>query len=132
MCTAWNGRIFDATQQGANLGIAWEAGHLVGTGVFAMTKGLKESDPAAYELGALFMAWTGFAERNAEISRYISYGPTNLRSQPFLDGPDFVEVLPHLPTSAANSVYAIMEDEFWSGQKNDEWTELWQEYMQSQ
>ncbi len=132
MCTAWNGRIFDATQQGANLGIAWEAGHLVGTGVFAMTKGLKESDPEAYELGALFMAWTGFAERNAEISKYITYGPTNILAVPLLDGPDFAAVLPHLPTSAANSVYAIMEDEFWSGQKNGEWTELWQEYMQSQ
>ncbi|MEE9249344.1 MAG: extracellular solute-binding protein, partial [Dehalococcoidia bacterium] len=132
MCTAWNGRIFDATQQGANIKICWECGHLVGTGVFGMTRGLKDSDPAAYELGALFMAWTGFAERNAEISKYITYGPTNIRSAPFLEGPDFALVLPALPTSAANSVYAVMEDEFYSGEKNDGWTEQWLAYMQSQ
>ena len=131
MCTAWNGRIYNAQVEGAPLAICWECGHLIGTGAFVMAKGLDEADPAAFDLGQLFIAWTGQAAINADISKYITYGALNLRSAAFQDAPAFDAVRPALPTSPNNAPYSIIEDEQYSGQKNSEWTDLWLAYLQS-
>ena len=130
MCSAWNGRIFDAQQAGEPLGIAWEAGHLVGTGLMVMPKGLKEVDPDAFEAGQRFIAWTGHPQINAEQSKYITYGPVNIRGAEYMDGPEYNT--DSLPTSAANAPYAVIENEKFSGEWNDRWTEMWQGYMQRQ
>jgi len=132
MCTAWNGRIYNAQIEGAPLGIAWEAGHLVGTGTFVMPKGLKEGDPQAYTNAELWIAWTGQPEINATQSKYITYGPSNTKSAPYLEGPDYDAVRDSLPTSAANIQHAVFEHEKHSGEWNDRWNEKWQAYMQSQ
>jgi len=132
MCTAWNGRIYNAQIEGAPLGIAWGAGHLVGTGTFVMPKGLKEGDPDAYTNAELWIAWTGQPEINATQSKYITYGPSNTKSAPFLEGSDYDAVRDSLPTSAENIQYAVFEHEKHSGEWNDRWNEKWQAYMQSQ
>ena len=131
MCTAWNGRIYNAQVEGAPLAICWECGHLIGTGAFVMAKGLDEAHPEAFDLGQLFIAWTGQAAINADISKYITYGALNLRSAAFQDDPAFDAVRPALPTSPDNAPYSVIEDEQYSGQKNSEWTDLWLAYLQS-
>ncbi len=131
MCTAWNGRIFDAQQQGEPLAICWECGHLVGTGALVMAKGFKDSNPEAYEVAELFIAWTGHPHINATQSKYISYGPLNLKSAEFLTGPDYEHVLPSLPVSPANVPFAIFENEKYSGENNSEWNDLWLAFLQS-
>ena len=125
MCTAWNGRIFDAQQQGAPLGIAWEAGHLLSTDGWLMPRGLKEQQPETYTLANLFIAWSMFPETAARISLFISYGPGIITAIPFLEGPDFDDVREELPSSASNIVFAILEDEQHTGLAMDEWQERW-------
>ncbi|MEE9249416.1 MAG: extracellular solute-binding protein [Dehalococcoidia bacterium] len=125
MCTAWNGRIWDAQQEGAPINVCWECGYLLSTGAWVIPKGLKEQDPDTYELANLWIAWTSFPEQNARISLFIAYGPNNMASLPFLDGPAFDEVRSELPTSAQNMQYAILEDEVYSGVTYDAQYERW-------
>ena len=73
-----------------------------------MAKGLDEADPVAFENGELFIAWTGQPQINAQQSKFISYGPLNLRSIPYLSEPEFDEVRPALPLSEANVPYGVM------------------------
>ena len=76
-----------------------------------MAKGLKEADPLAFENGQLFIAWTGQPQINAQQSKYISYGPLNLQSIPYLSEPSLTRCRPALPLSAANVPYGVIENE---------------------
>ena len=125
MCTAWNGRIFDAQKEGAPIKICWECGHLLSTDSWIIVKGLKEQDPNKYELAELFIAWTSFPEINARMAQFITYGPVNIEALPFLDGPEYDEVRNELPSSAANISFAILEDEIYSGREYDRQFERW-------
>ena len=119
MCSAWNGRIFDAQQTGAPLGICWECGFMTGTGGWTVAKGLKEQDPAKYELVNLAIAWATFPENNVRIAQFITYGPINKKSFAFMDAPEYDEVRDELPTSGANIPYSILWDEVWLGDNLD-------------
>ncbi len=131
-CTAWNGRIFDAqVKEGEPITICWSCGHMINTDSWGAPRGLAEADPNTFELAQLFMAWTSFPERNAEVSKHISYGPMNLAAVPILDGPEFDEVRDHLPTSSSNVGYALIEDENHDGQIGDVMGERWVEWQQS-
>ena len=120
MCVAWNGRIFDAQKEGAPIKICWECGHMISIDAFVVPKGLKEQDPDKFLLANLFLAWTGLPENNARISQFISYGPVNLDSLPYLEGPEYDDVRDELPTSAKNLEFALMEDVIWSGERFDQ------------
>ena len=113
MCSAWNGRIYDAAQTGAPLTICWECGFMTGTSGWNIAKHLKEQDPEAYELANLVVAWVSFPENNVKISQYITYGPVNSKSFPFMADPAYDAVRDQLPTSGANIEYSILWDEFW-------------------
>ena len=126
MCVAWNGRIFDAQKQGASIKICWECGHMVSIDAFVIPKGLKKQDPDKFLLAQLFLAWTGLPENNARISQFISYGPANLKSLPYLEGPEYDEIRDELPTSAKNLEYAIIEDVIWSGEHFDDLLQRYQ------
>ena len=130
MCTAWNGRIFDAQKEGAPVKVCWTCGHVLNTEAFVVPKGLKEQDSRQFELAQLFLAWTAFPEINAQLSKYISYGPINLGAIPILEGPEFAEVREHLPSSSDNIQYAILSDEAWSGEVGGKMAELWLAFMQ--
>ena len=123
MCSAWNGRIFDAVEgEGAPLAVCWECGHIVNLSGMTMVNGLKELHPERYELGNLFMAWATFPEINGEISKYISYGPVNRKAISVLEDPSFDHVRDELPTSGPNAPYGIMLDEVYLGELLD-WAE---------
>ena len=123
MCSAWNGRIFDAVEgEGAPIAVCWECGHIVNLSGWTMIKGIKELHPEKYELANLVTAWVTFAEINVEMSKYISYGPVNRKAIPLLDDPAFDHVRDELPTSAANAPYGIILDEIYLGEILD-WAE---------
>ncbi|MEE9199200.1 MAG: extracellular solute-binding protein [Dehalococcoidia bacterium] len=130
MCMAWNGRIFDAQQEGAPIKIAWEAGHMMATEAFAIPKGLKAQDPEQFEIAQLFIAWTSLPVQNARIARFISYGPVNKDSVAALDASVYDYVRAELPSSAANIDYAIEVDEKWLGDIYDEIEERFQAFLQ--
>ncbi|MEE9249413.1 MAG: extracellular solute-binding protein, partial [Dehalococcoidia bacterium] len=131
MCTAWNGRIFDAQQEGASLKVCWECGHVINTDSWAIPRGLKEQDPDKFYLSQLFIAWTSFPEINAQISLYITYGPVNTRSLPVLEGSEFDAVRDELPSSAANIPFAVIQDELLAGQRADVLFERYTAFLQS-
>ena len=133
MCTAWNSRVGDAQRAGAPIKVCWECGHLVSSSIFAVPRGLKQSNPDAFELAELFIAWTGHPQINARMSLFIEYGPVNLKSVPYLapysESPYYDWVWPKLPNSAFNIPYAVFEDEKYTSEKHAEWTRMWEEYM---
>ena len=127
--TCWNGRVFDAQQDGAPITICWHCGHLVQTDTWVIPKGLSD-DPDQFYLAQLFMAWASFPERNVELTRYISYGPVNLDSIPLLSDESFDHVRDHLPTSPTNLQYAIFQDEQWASETAISRAERYLEWQQ--
>ncbi len=128
MCTAWNGRIYDATKEGAPIEICWECGHLINTDGWGIIKGLKEQDPEAFELAQLYMAWTSLPEINARISLFITYGPINIKSLATLNEPEYEDVRDELPSSSANIPTAVLNDEEHASIHDDEWRERYEEW----
>ena len=131
LCTAWNGRIFNAAQEGESIRVCWECGHVLNTGVFGVINGLKEQDPEAFELAQLYMAWTSFPDVNARMAQFITYGPVNTKSLPYLEEPEYDEVRDELPSSTSNIPYAIFKDEVHVGERTDGWRERWIEFQQT-
>lgn len=119
MCSAWNGRIYDAQQNGAPLKICWECGFMTGTGGWTIAKGLKEQDPVKYELANLATAWATFPEKNVRMAQFITYGPINKKSFQYMDAPEYDLVRDELPTSGANIPFSILWDEIWLGDHLD-------------
>ena len=130
MCSAWNGRIFDAQQAGSPITICWECGYLLSSDANVIPNGLKEQDPNQFELAQLVLAWISLPEISVEVSKYISYGPVNLDAVPLLNGPGFEAVKGQLPTSPENIPFAILEHEEWTGEHQDEWSERFQAFLQ--
>ena len=126
MCTAWNGRIYDATKEGAPIEICWECGHLINTDGWGIIKGLKDQDPEAFELAQLYMAWTSLPEINARISLFITYGPINIKSLATLNDPEYEDVRDELPSSSANIPTAVLNDEEHAAIHDDEWRERYE------
>ena len=122
MCSAYNGRIYDAAKEGAPIRVCWECGHIINVSGHALPRGMKELYPERYELANLYLAWVTFPEINAQLSKYISYGPVNRKAIPLLEAPEFDEVRDHLPTSGANAPYGIVLDEVYLGE-NLAWAE---------
>ena len=130
MSSAWNGRIWDAAQQGAPLKICWECGYFVGTGGWVIPKGLAEAEPERYLLANLIAAWASFPENNARFQKFISFGPANARAPEHFDGPEYDAVREELPTSTRNIPFAVFFDEKWMGTKEDYAEEKLLEAMQ--
>ena len=129
LCTAWNGRIFDAAKEGAPIRICWECGHVLNTSVWGIIKGLKERDPEAFELAQLYMAWTSLPENNARMAQFISYGPINTKSVPYINQPEYDDVRNDLPSSPSNLPYAIFKNEGHVEQHNGAWLERWNAFQ---
>ena len=128
--TCWNGRVYDAQQDGAPISICWHCGHLVMTDTWVIPKGLSDN-PDKFYLAQLFVAWASFPERNVELTRHISYGPVNQASIPLLSDESFDHVRDHLPTSPTNLQYAIFQDEQWASETGISRAERYLEWQQS-
>ena len=126
MCSAWNGRIYDAAKEGAPLEICWECGHLINTDGWGIIKGLKEQDPEAFELTQLYMAWTSFPEINSRMAQFITYGPVNTKALAALSDPIYDEVRDELPSSPTNIPYAVINNEVHRAANLDAWRERYE------
>ena len=105
MAVAWNGRIADAnTKEKADLGIAWK-NQIRGFDMWVVPVGAKD-----LKLAKDFVAYTIRPEVNAELSKFIAYGPTVEAASALVDK----RVSDNLPTAPSNSDGALAQDgAFW-------------------
>ena len=126
ICQTDNGFAYDAlANAGYNIGLCWECGHDVLTDNWWIIRGIKEQDPQKWELLNLFFAWTQDPEIAASQALYQPYGPTNLKSAPFLSAPEYDTHRPFLSTADANLPYAILMDEASDGEIGGAQAEIW-------
>jgi putative spermidine/putrescine transport system substrate-binding protein len=125
MCSAWNGRIYDAIKQGAPLKICWECGFVAGGNAFVIPKGSPNK-----ELAELFIAWSGIPEIFANYTKYIPYSPGDKEAIRLLPNVVDQETLEQLPTSEPNLPYAVFADEGWEGANFDRLNERYQGVFQ--
>ena len=127
MCTAWNGRIWNAQQEegGDNLHYCFECGHLNQTDVFYIPKGSPNKT-----LAELFISWTAEPHINVEMIKYITYGPLNLQALPLVNT-DVVDQLTidNLPTSPTALEKAVVVDEVWLGTNLDDLAERMEAFL---
>ena len=117
MCTAWNGRIWNAQHEygGDNIHYCFECGHLNQTDVFYIPKGSSNKT-----LAELFISWTAEPHINVNMVNYISYGPLNLQTLPLLTPDRFdPQIIADLPTSPIVLEKAVLVDEVWLGANLD-------------
>ncbi|SIS69857.1 ABC transporter substrate-binding protein [Paracoccus saliphilus] len=106
MALAWNGRIADVNaNENADLGIAW-SNQIRGFDMWTIPVGAKNGDAARD-----FILTTLQPATNAEISKYIAYGPTVVAAADSIDA----ETLENLPSAPQNSEGALAQDgAFWA------------------
>ena len=126
ICDTDNGVGFDAVVN-SDLGayLCWECGHDVLTDNWWSPRGLAEQEPERWELIQLFFAWAQNPEIAASQALYQPYGPTNLKSAPFLAAPEYDAHRPYLPTADANLPYAILMDEASDGAIGGAQADIW-------
>ena len=112
MSTAFNGRIFNAqVMEKQPFVIVWD-GQLLDTTAMVIVAGTRNLDAARR-----LLAYASRPDRQAALSRYISYSPGRL-SGAALIGTHLAtgfDMQPHVPTSAQNMVRALpINSEWWS------------------
>ena len=126
ICQGDNGAAYNGiVEENFNVAACWECGHDVLTDNWWVIRGIKEQDPKKWELINLFFAWTQHPEIAASQAKYQPFGPTNLKSAPYMDGPEFDKIRPYLPTAEANLPYAILMDEAADGEIGGPQAEIW-------
>ncbi|MEZ5775504.1 MAG: ABC transporter substrate-binding protein [Hyphomicrobiaceae bacterium] len=106
MTSAWNGRLFAAVKQDKKpFAIMWDHQGL-DWDWWAIVKGGPRVDT-----GYKFIAFASDAQRMADQTKYISYGPANKDAIPHVEA----SILPDLPTADANMTTALIVDpKFWA------------------
>lgn len=105
MATAFNGRIDAAQREGKNLKITWTGG-IYDLDYWTIVKGSPNKE-AAYK----FIAHASSPDAQAEYTRHINYGPTNVKAMPKVDP----KTLDQLPTAPANAKDALQFNvKFWA------------------
>ncbi|MCH7996250.1 MAG: extracellular solute-binding protein [Chloroflexi bacterium] len=127
MCSAWNGRIWDAQQGegGDELYYCYECGHLNQTDVFYITKGSTKK-----HLAELYIAWGGFPTNVVEMSNYITYGPMHRDALALVESRIAPEIIDALPTSPIALEKVVVGDEEWLGTNLDALAEIFQGFLQ--
>ena len=106
MSMMWNGRTWGAIHEdGRPVGIQWNQ-QILTADYFVVPKGAPNRDAAMR-----FIAWSVCAENNGALSTYISYGPSNVNSEP---DPAMVDDLPvsHVDENTAYFDDAYLVDNF--------------------
>ncbi len=101
MSSAWNGRIQTVMKQGASVAFTWNGGALAGD-AWSIPKGAKNIDAALK-----FISWVQAAKQQAELTKYIEYGPTHMGAFQFID-PKV-----DLPTTPVNRAVQVFVDVNW-------------------
>ncbi|WP_116083312.1 polyamine ABC transporter substrate-binding protein [Tropicimonas sp. IMCC34011] len=114
-----NGRLNNAIEAGANWAYGWN-GSVVALEYWSVVKGAQNSDEA--------MKFINFAvqpEQQAELTRQIPYGPTNIEALDLLE-PSLAETLPSFPANAALGV--VIDSEWWN-ENLETVKQRWDEYV---
>lgn len=118
MTLAYNGRIFDAIiEEGKPFAFVWDGANL-DMDYWVVPMGAPDRDAAMQ-----FIAYASNPQRQADLSKYIAYGPPRKSAAPsvgtYKDGT--TEMAPYLPTTPENVERALVNDAgFWA----DHGTEL--------
>ena len=117
MTMAYNGRIFNAViGEGKPFVTVWDGMQYEFEG-YVIPKGAPHMEDALK-----YLAYATSAEKTADLTTYISYGPTRVSSaamaRTYKDGKTVMA--PHLPTTPANMANAVETDfEFWVDHDTD-------------
>lgn len=118
MTLAYNGRIFDAiVGEGKPFAFVWDGANL-DMDYWVVPRGAPNMEAAMK-----FIAYASNPQRQADLSKYIAYGPPRISAAAnvgtYKDGS--TEMLPYLPTTPENAEKALVNDAaFWA----DHGTEL--------
>lgn len=111
MTSAANGRIYDAKKNaGKNFEIVWD-GQALSMNIWMIPKGAPNLD-AVYK----FLHFAGSPEAQANLARYISYGPTNADTMADIE-PATQAVLPNTPDHMTNAF--ITDPVFWANHRDE-------------
>lgn len=122
MTSAYNGRIFEIQQEGVPARIVWNGGH-ASIDFWVIPKGAPNR-----ELAQLFVAWATIPENQAQIARYITYGPPDRRAWDHVD-PNWAPVKAGLPSDPENLKVQAITDGMWWGKNLDKLLERWNEWI---
>ena len=105
MSAAWNGRLFRAmTEQDAPIDIVWD-GQLWEIEFLAIPKGSRNVANARD-----FIKFASSAERLADVTQYIPYGPVRKSAQEQVEA----SVKPHLPTENLSDTSLRFDSPWWA------------------
>lgn len=111
MTTAANGRIYDANKNsGKNFQIVWD-GQELSMNVWMIPKGSPNLD-AVYK----FLHFAGSPQAQANLARYISYGPTNADAMVEIE-PATQAALPNTADHLANAF--VLDIVFWANHRDE-------------
>ncbi|WP_417280935.1 polyamine ABC transporter substrate-binding protein [Celeribacter sp.] len=114
-----NGRLINAIEAGANWAYGWN-GSVVAVEYWSVVKGAPNASEA--------MKFINFAvqpEQQAELTRQIPYGPTNIEALDLLE-PSLAETLPSYPANAA--LGAVLDSKWWN-ENLETVKQRWDEYV---
>lgn len=104
LCSAYNGRIFAAKKEGAPVDLDWTGGTL-DYDWWCVPKGTRKK-----ELAMKFVAFAIQPEGQADLTKHISYGPTNQKAWAHVDR----ATAPHLPTAPENfPKQVVLNNQWW-------------------
>ncbi|MCC8960060.1 ABC transporter substrate-binding protein [Bradyrhizobium sp. Pear77] len=112
MTSAYNGRIYDAVKNsGKHFEIMWDAEEWGAANIWVIPKGGPRPDDA-YK----FIAFATSPEAQANLTKYIPYGPANSDAMALVDP----TIQPHLPTAPDHMANALKGDPAFWADKGDE------------
>ena len=118
----------DAVEEGLPVDFCRTCPHITYTDQWIVLKGTADN-PELFERVQLWLAWVSFPERQAQISKYIGYGPLNVESVPFLEDPAYAKFIDYIPTSPGLLPWAIFINEAAEGQITVEQTQRWIDFL---
>lgn len=115
MVVAWNGRITTIKNQGAPVDVEWNQGKL-NWDSWVIPKGSRNKEGAMK-----FIAWASTPKPQADIAKYIPYGPVNKKAFDFIDA----KTAAGLPTAPENAKRQLMVDTVYWGENLNALAERW-------
>ncbi|WP_342709975.1 ABC transporter substrate-binding protein [Bradyrhizobium sp. B124] len=111
MTTIYNSPVYDANKNsGKHFEIMWDA-QLLETGIWAIPEGSPHRDDA-YR----FLAFAGSPQPQADMTRYVPYGPTHRDAIPLVD-PAMLSYLPTAPNHMSNAFET--DSAFWADKEDE-------------
>jgi putative spermidine/putrescine transport system substrate-binding protein len=122
MVAAWNGRLDDVHKAGAQVAYTFNQG-LLDTDCFVVPKGAPNKD-----LAMRFINEVGNAKNQADLTKYITYGPTNQDAYKLTSiiSPSYAG---QLPSSPANAAKQLLIDDDWYMKFTQKAQEAYQDMM---